>query len=108
MNLIQFKTMTPRRRNSISTAVAGLLTVLVCFALSPTPNAFGVTPAPDGGYPGFNTAEGQDALFSLTTGIANTANGAFVLYKNSTANGNTATGFEALFTPQPALRTTPT
>ena len=106
MNLIQFKTMTPRRRNSISTAVAGLLTVLVCFALSPTPNAFGVTPAPDGGYPGFNTAEGQDALFSLTTGIANTANGAFALYKNSTGNGNTANGFEALFSNTTGIQNT--
>ena len=27
-----------------------------------------VTPEPDGGYPGFNTAEGDNALFSLTTG----------------------------------------
>ena len=26
-----------------------------------------VTPPPDGGYPGRNTAEGTDALFSLTT-----------------------------------------
>jgi Chaperone of endosialidase len=104
--LINFKTMTPRRRNSISTAVAGLLTVLVCFALSPTPNAFGVTPAPDGGYPGFNTAEGQDALFSLTTGIANTANGAFALYKNSTGNGNTANGFEALFSNTTGIQNT--
>ncbi|PYV72025.1 MAG: hypothetical protein DMG96_27415, partial [Acidobacteria bacterium] len=52
--------------------------VLVCFALSPTARA--VDPAPDGGYPGDNTAEGEDALFSLTTGF-----------------GNTATGFDALF-----------
>jgi hypothetical protein len=27
-----------------------------------------VVPPPDGGYPGGNTAEGQNALFSLTTG----------------------------------------
>ena len=38
--------------------------VLVCLALSPTARA--VTPAPDGGYPGHNTAEGTDALFNLT------------------------------------------
>ena len=39
-----------------------------------------VIPAPDGGYPGFNTAEGQEALFSLTTGSKNTAVGFFALY----------------------------
>jgi trimeric autotransporter adhesin len=68
---------------------------LACFGLSPTGRA--VVPAPDGGYPGWNTAEGEDALFSLTTGVGNTANGAFALYKNKTAGGNTAIGFLALF-----------
>ena len=28
-----------------------------------------VSPPPDGGYPGNNTAEGQNALLSLTTGV---------------------------------------
>src|SRR5437762_1793993 len=49
--------------------------VLACFALSPAPKAFGVLPAPDGGYPGQNTAEGDDAPFSVTTGADNTAMG---------------------------------
>ena len=44
---------------------------LYCFALLPQAQA--VVPPPDGGYPGLNTAEGQNALFSLTTGIANSA-----------------------------------
>src|SRR6266478_9256409 len=44
---------------------------LAWFALLPAPNAFGVSPAPDGGYSGKNTAEGTDALFSLTTGTNN-------------------------------------
>ena len=34
-----------------------------------------VTPAPDGAYPGFNTAEGDSALLSLTSGQYNTAVG---------------------------------
>ena len=40
------------------------LVALVCFGLLPTTQA--VSPAPDGGYPGGNTAEGQAALLSLT------------------------------------------
>jgi len=70
--------------------------VLVCFALSPAPNAFGVDPAPDGGYPGDNTAEGTDALFSLTGGTENTALGADALYYNAGGTGNTAVGHSTL------------
>src|SRR5258707_10753349 len=47
--------------------------VFVCFGLSPSVRA--VVPAPDGGYPGGNTAEGDNALFSLTTGASNTGIG---------------------------------
>ena len=57
--------------------------VLVCFAFSPTARA--VDPPPDGGYPNGNTAEGDGALQSLTTGP-----------------GNTAIGSEALFSQQPS------
>jgi len=39
------------------------------------PRGKAVSPAPDGGYPGGNTAEGQNALFSLTSGTYNTAVG---------------------------------
>jgi hypothetical protein len=67
---------------------------LAWFALSPAAQA--VTPAPDGGYPGFNTAEGTDALFSLTTGTENTALGLNALRANTTGSGNTATGVNAL------------
>ena len=69
---------------------------LSCFALSPALQA--VTPAPDGGYPGSNTAEGQDALFSLTSGPWNTALGFQALHGNTTGNSNTAEGYHALFT----------
>ena len=69
--------------------------VLACFALLP-PKAFAVLPAPDGGYANDNTAEGTNALFSLTTGAANTASGSKALYANTTGNQNTATGDHAL------------
>src|SRR2546430_16436358 len=64
-------------------------------ALSPTARA--VDPPPDGGYPNFNTAEGDDALLSLTTGHDNTANGSNALYFNTTGSANTANGSNALY-----------
>jgi Chaperone of endosialidase len=68
--------------------------VFVCFGLSPAVRA--VVPAPDGGYPGSNTAEGTDALFSLTSGVANNAIGFQALSHNTTGIHNTADGFAAL------------
>ena len=65
-----------------------------CFAFHPTAHA--VSPPPDGGYPGGNTAEGQNALFSLTTGGFNTAVGFFSLRGNTTNSFNTAIGAAAL------------
>jgi hypothetical protein len=61
------------------------------------PGAQAVSPAPDGGYPGGNTAEGTSALFGLTSGIDNTALGFQALYHNTTGNSNSAEGFRALF-----------
>ena len=82
--LIQLKTIPPV-----------LITLaLICSVL--LPNAQAVVPPPDGGYPGFNTAEGQNALFSLTTGAANTAVGWFSLQGVSEGSFNTATGAGAL------------
>ena len=69
--------------------------LLAWFWVSPTVQA--VVPAPDGGYPGFNTAEGTDALFNLTTGIENTADGFAALFSNTTGSFNTANGVNALF-----------
>jgi hypothetical protein len=68
--------------------------VLVSFALSPRAQA--VSPAPDGVYPNGNTAEGDFALFSLTSGVNNTAIGAGALYSNTTGSSNTANGFQTL------------
>ena len=55
-----------------------------------------VTPPPDGGYPGGNTAEGQNALFSLTTGTYNTAVGFLSLESDIAGQFNTAIGAGAL------------
>jgi hypothetical protein len=55
-----------------------------------------VFPPPDGGYPGGNTAEGQAALLSLTTGTFNTAVGFFALRSNTTNSFNTAIGVGTL------------
>ena len=67
--------------------IAGVLT---CFA--PSPGARAVVPPPDGGYSGGNTAEGQSALLSLTTGGFNTAVGYFSLRSDTTGSYNTAIG----------------
>src|SRR5439155_17548714 len=77
----------------------GLLIIplaLACFAVSPAAQAQLPSPTPDGGYPGENTAEGDGALFSLTTGIDNTAIGFDALLSNTSGSYNTATGHGAL------------
>jgi hypothetical protein len=51
-----------------------------------------VVPPPDGGYAGANTAEGTDALLSLTSGIANTAVGASALLQDTTGSYNVGIG----------------
>jgi hypothetical protein len=100
------------------------LLALGFLALFQLPKAFGVVPAPDGGYPGGNTAEGQDALLSLTTGGYDTAVGwwsltaittskfctgvgAGTLLAN-TADENTATGAAALLSNTTGIQNTAT
>jgi uncharacterized coiled-coil protein SlyX len=79
--------------------------VLAAFALSPMAQAQ-LSPAPDGGYANNNTAEGTDALFSLTTGPDNTAIGFDALYSNTTGDSNTATGSGALMSNTTGIRNT--
>ena len=63
---------------------------LACFGLSPAVRA--ISPPPGGGYVGWNTAAGQDALLNLTTGTFNTAIGGHALYGGATGESNTAVG----------------
>jgi hypothetical protein len=82
----------------MKTSIQSLATttlILVAFAVLPKTQA--VVPRPDGGYPGANTAEGENALLSLTTGTFNTAVGFFALENNDLGNYNTAIGAGALF-----------
>src|SRR5882724_7011256 len=84
---------TPLRR---STSALILMTLaLACFAFSSAARA--VLPAPGGGYPGNNTAGGDNALLSLTTGFQNTAIGSNALVSLATGFNNTAIGFNALY-----------
>ncbi len=92
------KDMNPLIQDKKATLI--LLTLsLVCFGLLPELQA--VTPSPDGGYPGGNTAEGQAALLALSSGQFNTGVGFFALLNNTTGNLNTALGAATL-----ALNTT--
>src|SRR6516165_5136507 len=67
-----------------------IASAIICFAVLPIARA--VVPPPDGGYPNFTTAEGQNALHSLTSGAANTALGWRSLFLDTTGSFNTAVG----------------
>jgi len=93
------KTTTLTISNPISDSLLRCALILIPFVLicvATLPGAHAVSPPPDGGYPGFNTAEGQNALFSLTTGAANTAVGFRSLFSETEGSFNTATGAGAL------------
>jgi hypothetical protein len=74
-----------------------IMFILACFAVLPGAQALLPPPPPDGGYPSGNTAEGDNALYNLTSGFGNTAVGGSALFNNTTGSYNTAIGFYALF-----------
>ena len=80
----------------LNKATAAFFVVLGLGAFYLSPLAQAVSPPPDGGYPGANTAEGDNALLSLTSGISNTAVGLNALKANTTGEANTANGARAL------------
>jgi hypothetical protein len=106
MNLFRLKSSNSTNQKFNERALVFVALVLACFAISPMAQA--VSPAPDGGYPDFNTAEGDDALFSLTTGVGNAAIGAEALFSNTTGTFNTATGVGALLNNTTASNNTAT
>jgi len=78
----------------INTTLTTMLLALGLLALASRTQA--VVPAPDGGYPGGNTAEGTNALLSRTTGLYNTAIGVSSLLSITDGNFCTAVGAGAL------------
>jgi trimeric autotransporter adhesin len=77
---------------TLSTNLRKRLFLIPLLACSLLISAKAVSPPPDGGYPGGNTAEGQNALLSLTTGTYNTGVGFFSLSVTTTGKFNTAVG----------------
>jgi len=70
--------------------------IIILAAIAVSSAVHAVSPPPDGGYPNQNTAEGQEALFFLTSGFDNTAVGYQALSENTTGSENTGAGIQAL------------
>src|SRR2546430_1636674 len=92
---IRFKATTPRCKN-LRRGLFRIPLVLVLAGLALAPAARALRPPPDGGYPNETTAEGDGALFSLTSGFGNTAPGFNALNSDTEGSFNTANGWEAL------------
>jgi hypothetical protein len=93
--LIQHKTLVscgrePARSLPLRRGFLLIPLILVCFAFSPQMQA--VSPPPDGDYPNFTTAEGQNALKNLVGGAGNTAVGWFSQFGQVNGSFNTALG----------------
>jgi hypothetical protein len=81
-----------RRSNDENRNITFTAMLLALGFLAISPLAQAIVPAPDRGYPGGNTADGQAALLSLTTGSYNTAVGLVSLLSNTAGHFNTAIG----------------
>ncbi|MEP6586797.1 MAG: tail fiber domain-containing protein [Candidatus Udaeobacter sp.] len=80
----------------MKTRIQSILIVITLLLLGLLPQVQAVSPAPDGCYTGFTTAEGCNALKFLTTGLGNTGIGWYSLYVNTTGSFNTGVGGGAL------------
>jgi uncharacterized coiled-coil protein SlyX len=83
-----------------------MASAIACLLLLPHSDA--VDPPPTGGYPNFNTAVGDDALFSVTTGIDNVAAGYAALFNDTIGSFNTCLGYHALYANTTGTRNTAT
>jgi hypothetical protein len=81
---------------SLSWRCGFVLTLLALAYFALVQNTQAACLNPDGGCPGANTAEGDNALASLGAGIANTAVGFNALTSNTTGGWNVAIGSSAL------------
>ena len=80
----------------LKTATPSLLITLALACLGLLPRALAVSPPPDGCYPNYTTAEGCNALESLTTGAGNTGVGWRSLFSTMGGSYNTGVGAGAL------------
>jgi hypothetical protein len=86
--------MNPSIQLKQTTAVFLVVFGLACFGFLPRVRA--LSPAPDGCYPNFTTAQGCNALNLLSSGAGNTGLGWYALFSDTTGSFNTAVGGGAL------------
>jgi trimeric autotransporter adhesin len=94
-NQIKYRQANHQRRNTLMQN-RHIIFGAIFSALAVLPGMQAVVPPPDGCYPNFTTAEGCNALKSLTTGAANTGIGWYSLFSTTTGNANTGVGAGAL------------
>jgi hypothetical protein len=84
-----FDTMNPPIHSKNATILRIFIALtLGCFGLSSQARVVDPSAGPGGGYPNQNTAEGEDALFSVTNGANNPPTGFHALDNNTTGSDN--------------------